>query len=121
MATLYAKTGCFPEAEKFFRQVIYLDPDVPMAHFHLANIYTAAKKNAKAGLEFKNALRLLENKNLDEPVKFSEDFTTGLLKKACQHNLPPPPPRLKRPLPFARRAKRAAKSRGGMGARTKED
>ncbi|MBF0595022.1 MAG: tetratricopeptide repeat protein [Candidatus Omnitrophica bacterium] len=87
LATLFAKMGKVTEAETYFRRIVYLSADEPLTYFHLGNIYAAQKKPAKAELEFKNAIRLLEKRTADEPVRFSEDFSSGLLLQACKHNL----------------------------------
>ncbi len=87
LATVQYKIGKFQEAERLFRQVIYLAPDSALAYFNLGNIYIARHNPAKAALEFGNALRLLEGRPPDESVRFCEDFTSGFLRQACQHHL----------------------------------
>ncbi len=91
LATLYAKVGKLADAENLFRRVIYLEADEPLAYFHLGNIYTSQKKASKASLEFMNAVRILEKRKPDAPVRFSEDLSSGLLLQSCKHNLTPLP------------------------------
>ncbi|MBF0484652.1 MAG: hypothetical protein HQL25_08130 [Candidatus Omnitrophica bacterium] len=87
LATLQCKQGKMAEAEQWFRRVIYLVTDEPMVYFNLGNIYASQNKFVKAVLEFKNAVNLLKNKKADEPVRFGEDFTAGLLLQICKRQL----------------------------------
>ena len=87
LATLKVKTGKLSEAETFFRRVMYISPQEPLAYFHLGNVYLAQKKPAKAHLEFKNAAGLLEKRPADEPVPFSEGLSFGVLLQVCRQNM----------------------------------
>lgn len=87
LATLKVKIGKLSEAEDFFRRVMYISPDEPLTYFHLANVYTAQKKFPRALLELKNAVRLLEKNAENEPVKFSEGLSCGVLLRVCKQRM----------------------------------
>ena len=87
LGVLAYRTGDLKEAEEQFRKVIYIDHNIELAYFNLAEIYVSQKKYAKAAREFNNAIRLLEKKPKDEQVRFSEYFTVEILLMACRNNL----------------------------------
>ncbi len=87
LGVLAHKTGDLTEAENRFRKCVYIDPGMVLAYFNLGNIYLYEKRLAKATREFNNAIRLLEGKPKEEPIKFCEDFTADFLLRACRNNL----------------------------------
>ncbi|MBF0387241.1 MAG: tetratricopeptide repeat protein [Candidatus Omnitrophica bacterium] len=87
LALLYAKAGLAVKAEAMFRRIIFLAADEPLAYFHLGNILAARQLPPRAALEFRNAIRLLEKRPANEPVKFGDDLSSGALLQACKRNL----------------------------------
>ena len=87
LGVLAYRTVDLKEAEEQFRKVIYIDHNIELAYFNLAEIYISQKKYTKAAREFNNAIGLLEKKPMDEQVRFSEDFTVEILLMTCKNNL----------------------------------
>ncbi len=87
LGTLYCKKNEFKEAEAQFRKVIYLDPHSILAYYNLGHIYLSQKKLTEAVREFENAIRLIEKRSKDDPIRFCEDFTPDLILRACRKNL----------------------------------
>lgn len=87
LGVLYYNAGLCDQAIAQFRKVIYIDPGAALSYFNLGNIYLHQKKIGKAKKEFENVLGLLEKRQPEEMVKFSDDFTADYLLRACENNL----------------------------------
>ncbi len=87
LGVLHYNAGSYDQAIKQFRKVIYIDPGIALAYFNLGNIYLFQKEISHARKEFKNALKVLEKRDPEEIVKFSDDFTADYLLRACENNL----------------------------------
>jgi chemotaxis protein methyltransferase CheR len=87
LGVLSYKNNDLKEAETQFRKVIYVSPDSVLAYFNLGNIYLYQGKFNGAAREFRNAVRLLEQRPKNEQVRFCEDLTVEFLLRACRNNL----------------------------------
>jgi chemotaxis protein methyltransferase CheR len=87
LGVLKYKIGDLNEAEKQFKKVAYIDPDIVLAYYNLGNIYLYQKKYAFARRELRNAVKLLEKKPKDEKIRLCEDYTAEFLLRACRNNL----------------------------------
>ena len=87
LGVLYYNAGLCDQAIAQFKKVIYIDPGVALSYFNLGNIYLHQKKMSSAQKEFENVRRLLEKRQPDEMVEFSNDFTADYLLRACENNL----------------------------------
>jgi chemotaxis protein methyltransferase CheR len=63
------------------QRAVYLQPEFTLAHFALGNCARAEARHAEAQKHFRNAARLLENRDADEPVAESEGLTVGRLRE----------------------------------------
>ena len=87
LGVLYYNAGLCDQAIAQFKKVIYIDPGVALSYFNLGNIYLHQKKMSSAQKEFENVRRLLEKRQPEEMVEFSNDFTADYLLRACENNL----------------------------------
>ena len=87
LGVLSYKMGDFKAAETQFRKVIYIEPEIVLPYFNLGNIYLYQRKFGRALREFKNAIKLLENRPKDEQVGFCKDFTVESLLRACENSM----------------------------------
>jgi chemotaxis protein methyltransferase CheR len=86
LGMLQYRSGCLSEAENQFRKVVYLAPDALLAYFHLGNIYRLQEKFRDATREFRNTIRLSENRPGDEQARL-DDVTMKSLLSACRIQL----------------------------------
>lgn len=68
-------------AERAFRRQLYLAPDSPLAHFHLAGLYHESGRDSDARREYANAARLLQAIPPDTALG---GVAAGLLLHACR-------------------------------------
>ena len=96
ITTIYGPAGsgktnlcilCAMNTAREGKKVIYIDPGVALSYFNLGNIYLHQKKMSSAQKEFENVRRLLEKRQPEEMVEFSNDFTADYLLRACENNL----------------------------------
>ena len=87
LGILYCNAGSYDQAVAQFRKVIYIDPGVVLAYFNLGNIYLHQKKIGQAKKEFKNVRSILEKRDPEDIVAFSDNFTADYLLRACENNL----------------------------------
>lgn len=87
LGVILYRTDDLKEAQAQFRKVIYIDPDIIMAYFNLANIYLHQKEYSKASFEFQNVVKLLAKKEKEEKIRFHEDFTADFLLRTCKRYL----------------------------------
>jgi chemotaxis protein methyltransferase CheR len=87
LGALRYKNSRLKDAEDHFRKVIYICPDTVLAYFNLGTLYSCQGKYGEAAREFRNAIRLLEEKPEQEQVRFCEEVTAGFLLRACRNNL----------------------------------
>jgi chemotaxis protein methyltransferase CheR len=63
------------------QRAVYLQPEFTLAHFALGNCARAEARHAEAQKHFRNAARLLDDRDADEPVPESEGLTVGRLRE----------------------------------------
>ncbi len=63
------------------QRAVHLQPEFTLAHFALGNCARAEARHAEAQKHFRNAARLLETLETDEPVPESEGLTVGRLRE----------------------------------------
>jgi chemotaxis protein methyltransferase CheR len=71
LGVVLGKQGKITEAISELKKAIYLDPDLAIAHLHLANLYYEHKEYNRSAREFKNVLRIIE-KDMDSEVGLSD-------------------------------------------------
>jgi chemotaxis protein methyltransferase CheR len=63
------------------QRAVYLKPEFTLAHFALGNCARAEARHAEAQKHFRNAARLLDDREADEPVPESEGLSVGRLRE----------------------------------------
>jgi chemotaxis protein methyltransferase CheR len=63
------------------QRAVQLSADFTLAHFALGNCARAEARHAEAQKHFRNAARLLDERDADEPVPESEGLTVGRLRE----------------------------------------
>jgi chemotaxis protein methyltransferase CheR len=63
------------------QRAVYLKPEFTLAHFALGNCARAEARHAEAQKHFRNAARLLDDRETDEPVPESEGLSVGRLRE----------------------------------------
>jgi tetratricopeptide (TPR) repeat protein len=58
LGTIHFNKRAWTQAEKYYRRALTADPNYPLAHFNLANLYDEQGDRAKALLHYQSALRL---------------------------------------------------------------
>lgn len=72
------------EAIAEFKRTIYLDKGFLMAHFNLGEIYAQVGKKKNALREYKNVFRILEDREIEDPIPFSGGFSKKVLINLCE-------------------------------------
>ncbi|MBI3947161.1 MAG: tetratricopeptide repeat protein, partial [Armatimonadetes bacterium] len=81
LGLLHRQAGQPREAEHALRRLLYLDPEWPLAHFHLAALFREANRPDDARREYANAARLLAAMPPDTVVG---GVTADLMLRACR-------------------------------------
>lgn len=72
------------EAIAEFKRTIYLDKNFLMAHFNLAEIYVRMGRKKDALRKYNNALSILEDREIEDPIPFSGGFGKKVLINLCE-------------------------------------
>jgi chemotaxis protein methyltransferase CheR len=87
LAMIHNNAGNLDQSSRYLKKVIYLEPDNPLAHLHLADIFKGASRKTDATREYTNVISLLENrKNLEEET-FGDGFTGQAILAAARAHL----------------------------------
>ena len=78
-STILQAAGDIKASIRSLKQALYLDPEFIMAHFTLGLLLQQENKLYESQKSMANALSLLEVKDLDEVLTFSDGMTVGLL------------------------------------------
>ena len=86
LAMIHGNAGNPDQSSHYLKKVIYLEPDNPLAHLHLADTFKTAFRKKDATREYTNVITLLENrKNLEE--EFGDGFTGQTILTAARAQL----------------------------------
>ena len=86
LAMIHNDAGNLDQSSVYLKKVIYLEPENPLAHLHLADVFKAASRKADAAREYTNVISLLEKrKNLEE--EFGDGFTGQAILAAARAHL----------------------------------
>ncbi|EFK06932.1 CheR methyltransferase, SAM binding domain protein [delta proteobacterium NaphS2] len=86
LAMIHNDAGNLDQSSHYLKRVIYLEPENPLAHLHLADVFKAASRKADAVKEYTNVISLLEKrKNLEE--EFGDGFTGQAILAAARAHL----------------------------------
>ena len=86
LAMIHNDAGNLDQASHYLKRAIYLEPDNPLAHLHLADIFKAASRKADAAREYTNVISLLENRKNPEE-EFGDGFTGQAILAAARAHL----------------------------------
>lgn len=81
LALVYRQAGRFSEAEQALRRLIYLNPESPLAYFHLAALFQEAGQPREARRQYANAAKLLSAMS---PETVVGGIRADLILKACR-------------------------------------
>ncbi len=79
LSTIFQSAGDIEAAVKSLKQSIYLDPEFIMAHFTLGMLLRQKQMPGESKKSMQNALSILELKDADETLPFSEGMAAGRL------------------------------------------
>ncbi len=79
LSTILQASGDIKASIRSLKQALYLDPDFIMAHFTMGLLLQQENKLYESHKSMTNALSLLELKDPDEVLTFSDGMTVGLL------------------------------------------
>lgn len=84
LALVLLEHGARDEAERSLRDSLYLEPDLVMAHWQLANLARADGHTHEAARHLRRVLLLLADCPLQAPVPVGEGLTAGRLGELAQ-------------------------------------
>ncbi|MCD6584358.1 MAG: hypothetical protein J7K96_01220 [Desulfobacteraceae bacterium] len=79
LSTIFQSAGNVDASMKSLKQSIYLDPDFIMAHFTLGMLLLQKNRPVESRKSMNNALSLLEQKDTEEILPYSEGIAAGRL------------------------------------------
>ena len=85
LAMIHHNAGNLDQCERYLKKVIYLEPENPLAHLHLADIFKAQARKTDAVREYTNVISLLENRKKPAGDLLDDGFTgeTILAGRPC--------------------------------------
>ena len=86
LALIHNDAGNPDQSIRYLKKVIYLEPENPLAHLHLADIFKAASRKTDAVREYTNVISLLENRKNPEE-EFGDGFTGQAILAAARAHL----------------------------------
>lgn len=75
------------KAKESLKRAIYIDKDFPLAHFYLAHLYKNEGENTPAIREYRNTIKILSKKAMNEVIAYSGGFSTATVMDACRDNI----------------------------------
>jgi chemotaxis protein methyltransferase CheR len=75
------ESGDLPVAEQAYRRALYINPNAPMAHFHLALLLERKGDRPGVARSLKTTLKLIQGKDPHALVEFGEGVCHGRLKE----------------------------------------
>lgn len=84
---VWRKQGIMNESIQSFRRAFYLDPDLVMAHFAIANIFRDQGDRKNARRSYLNTINALRRHEADQTVRFACGFHRDILIRTCERNL----------------------------------
>lgn len=86
LGVISSKTN-LPQAVEHFKKSVYSNPNFPLSHFYLANIYKDIGKIKDSIREYRNCLSLLNSKDDEVISEFTEGLSAEFLKEMCENNI----------------------------------
>ena len=83
LGILCERQGEDAEAVAQLQQALYLDPKLPLAWFHLGNVYQRQKDARRAAHAYRQTLKLAPH----FAPEWDSGFTKALLVKVCEQNI----------------------------------
>lgn len=83
-ASIIDEQGDTDRAIRAFKKAIYLEPEFPLAHFALGNLYIRKRDQKQARRYFDNVMKILANNDPDDLVPESEGVTVGRLSEIVE-------------------------------------
>ena len=87
LAMIHNDAGNLDQSSHYLKKVIYIEPDNPLAHLHLADIFKAASRKADAAREYATVISLLENRGKSETDVLGDGFTSQAILTAARAHL----------------------------------
>lgn len=87
LGILYSRTESYEKAAHAFSKVLYLEPGVAAANYHLGNIYRQLRQAEKARREYRNCLKTLKSFKDGDAIPYAGDITAGVLCEAVRRAL----------------------------------
>lgn len=75
------------KAKQSFKNALYLDNNFLLANFYLADIYKKEGNLDKAIKEYRNTLKNLAKKSLEDIIAYSGGFNVATIANVCRDNL----------------------------------
>jgi chemotaxis protein methyltransferase CheR len=87
LAMIHNDAGNLDQASRYLKKVIYLEPENPLAHLHLADIFKAASRKKDAAREYTTVISLLENRENPGTDILGDGFTSQAILTAVRAHL----------------------------------
>lgn len=87
LGVLYNRTDCLEKATEMLKKTLYVNPENPLACFHLAETYLRLSNHAMARKTYHTTLKILETLPADYVIPFSGELTSELLSRTCVKEL----------------------------------
>lgn len=86
-ALIYEHEDDVKNAVRAIRRALYLDHTFVLGHFNLANLYWRAGEHTRARRSWRNADVLLQDREPDEVLPFSDGMTAGRLRSVLRQRM----------------------------------
>ncbi|HKI48099.1 MAG TPA: CheR family methyltransferase [Desulfobacteria bacterium] len=87
LAMIHNDAGNLDQSRHYLKKVTYLEPENPLAHLHLADIFKAASRKKDAAREYTTVISLLENRKNPETDELGDGFTSQAILTAARAHL----------------------------------
>jgi chemotaxis protein methyltransferase CheR len=87
LALICRNAGDTDQAAQYLKKVIYLEPENPLAHLHLGDVFKASYRKAHAVREYTNVISLLQNRDDLEGEVYGDGFTGEAILTAARAHL----------------------------------
>jgi len=84
---IYMEENVLEKSKESLKKALYIDKDFSLAHFYLAQAYKNEAKVNDAIREYRNTLKVLSTKHLEDIIAYGGGFNIATLMSICRDNI----------------------------------